>query len=264
MSDTSVHFPALGMTRPPDPGASTASYASRVKTNIKWDSRLKRNVLEIILDNEKSEYEEIHEDLIEKLFRTIGIETKSQLEGFYRKNNTIYAWLVKGIDLDRFCRSESIRINKNLRTKFIRPSGKKEVTVRISGLDFNTPDSFVMEYLSKFGKVVSDSVIYDKYRERPFAGKCNGDRKYSVDFTSSNVNMGSFHIIDGVRVKVFFYGNRKTCARCHQTENLCKGNAIAAVCEANNGPKVTLIDHMKKLWDTIAFVPVNFELKILT
>ena len=257
MSDTGQ---SPDMTRPPDQQFS-GSYADKVKTNIKWDNRLKRNVLEIILDSDKSEYTELSDDLIEKLFRTIGINTKNQVEGFYRKNNTIFAWLSAGIDLDRFCRSESIQISSSVRTKFIRPSGKKEVTVRVCGLDFNTPDSFVMEYLNKFGKVVTDSVIYDKHKEGPFAEKFNGDRRYSVDFTCSNINMGSFHLIDGARVKIFFNGNRKTCARCHQTEDLCKGSAIAAVCEANNGPRISLLDHMKNLWKTVNFTPANFELK---
>jgi hypothetical protein len=50
-------------------------------------------------------------------------------------------------------------------TGIIRPSGKKDVTVSIVGLDFNTPDTFVFEYLNKFGVVVNQSVIYSRGRE---------------------------------------------------------------------------------------------------
>ena len=74
MSD-SRHFPTL--VRPPDQITNTStagSYADHVKTNIKWDQRLKRNVLEIILDNDKSEYADIPDDVTENLFRSIGIE----------------------------------------------------------------------------------------------------------------------------------------------------------------------------------------------
>ena len=35
----------------------------------------------------------------------------------------------------------------------------------VCGLDFNTPDTFVMSYLSKFGTVVNQKVIYDRYKE---------------------------------------------------------------------------------------------------
>ena len=80
--------------------------------------------------------------------------------------------------------------------------------VTISGLDFNTPDTFIMEYLSKFGTVVTTSVIYHRYKEGPFKRKYNGDRKYQVDFTKSSVSMGTFHIIDGSRFRVFYPGNK--------------------------------------------------------
>ena len=39
------------LIRPPDPGLSSRTYAESLKTNIKWDSRLKRNVLEIAMEN---------------------------------------------------------------------------------------------------------------------------------------------------------------------------------------------------------------------
>ena len=260
-------FPPLGggVTRPPDTGTTAGiplSYADKLKTNIKWDNRFKRNVLEIILDNDNKKFVNIPDNVIDRLFKTLGIDIKSQVEGFFRKNNIIYAWLANGIDLERFCRSESIKIAKGIRTKFIRPSGKRDVTVKVSGLDFNTPDSFVIEYLGMFGKVVKDSVIYDKYREGPFAGKYNGDRKFSVEFNQKGTNMGTFHIIDGVRVKIFYNGNRKTCARCHQTADVCEGDAIASECETNGGKRVPLVEHMKKLWECIDFQPLSFELNM--
>ena len=250
------------LLRPPDPksDSSAPTYAESLKTNIKWDSRLKRNVLEIFVESDSNVFVDIPASEIDKLFKTIGIDVRSQVEGYFRRGSKIFAWLANGIDLDRFCRSEAIRINKNVKTRFIRPAGKKEVSVKVSGLDFNTPDSYVLEYLQKFGKVVSDSVIYDKYKEGPFSGKFNGDRKYSIDFTSSNINMGTFHIIDGARVKIFYIGNKKTCARCHLTADQCPGEAQAAQCEDVGGARISLLDHMKRLWELVDFRPVDFEL----
>ena len=40
-------------------------------------------------------------------------------------------------------------------TSSIRPAGKTSVRVNILGLDFNTPNSFVLEYLGKFGTILS-------------------------------------------------------------------------------------------------------------
>ena len=193
-------------------------------------------------------------------FKTLGINIEKDLEGYFQKTRSIKVWLANGINLDKFCRNESIRVNSSVKTGFIRPAGKKEVTVSISGLEFNTPDTFVMSYLAKFGTVVTTSVIYDRYKEGPFKGKYNGERKYQVDFTKSSISMGTYHIMDGERVRVHYPGNKKTCGRCHQTAELCKGGAVAKDCEENDGIKVSLYDHMRKVWENIGFQPTEFQL----
>ena len=71
--------------------------------------------------------------------------------------------------------------------------------------------------------------------------------------------MGTFHIIDGCRVRVYYPGNRKTCARCHQTADICKGDAVAKDCEANGGSRVDINDHMQTLWEKVGFSPVELS-----
>ena len=56
----------------------------------------------------------------------------------------------------------------NLMTGSIRPAGKKDVTMTIVGLDFNTPDSFIFDCLNKFGVVVNQPVLYSKYDTGPW------------------------------------------------------------------------------------------------
>ena len=73
--------------------------------------------------------------------------------------------------------------------------------------------------------------------------------------------MGTFHIIDGSRVKIYYPGNKKTCGRCHQTADICKGEAIARDCESNGGLRIDINDHMKKLWHSVGFEPFDFDLK---
>ena len=145
-------------------------------------------------------------------------------------------------------------------TGMIRPAGKRDVTVSITGLDFNTPDTFVVEYLNKFGIVLSNAVVYAKFDTGPFKGKYNGERKYQVDFTKSSKQMGTFHLIDGNKVRVFYRGNRKTCGRCHKLASDCLGEAVAKNCAAAGGDRVFLSDHMKRLWDEIGFIPTSFAL----
>ena len=142
-------------------------------------------------------------------------------------------------------------------TGTIRPAGKTDVTVKIEGLDFNTPDNLVREYLSKFGTVKSD-VIYGKYDTGPFKGKYNGERKFQFHFTGRQ--MGTFHLIDQNKVKVFFRGNKKTCGRCHKQAQDCPGEAIARNCALAGGDRVFLTTHMKQLWEEIGFTPTTFEL----
>ena len=45
----------------------------------------------------------------------------------------------------------------------IRPAGRNDVTVTAVGLDFNTPDAIVRDYLNKFGSVIGDTTVYSKF-----------------------------------------------------------------------------------------------------
>ena len=71
----------------------------------------------------------------------------------------------QGVNLERFCKDEVIQVSKGIRTSFIKPPGKREVIVSIKGIKYNTPDGVILEYLSKFGDIVSNEVIYER---RPF------------------------------------------------------------------------------------------------
>ena len=236
------------------------SYADRLKTNIKYDQRLQQNILEIILEIQSSDVEsELQEDDIKQLFETIGIDTVTELVGYQVKFEKISVWLKPNVKLDKFCKEERIRVSPGITTSFIKPAGRNDVTVTVAGLNFNTPDTFVIEYIKNFGRVIGNSVIYSKYTEGPFKDKFNGERKYQVDFSENKSPMGTYHIIDGERVKVYYRGNRKTCARCHQFSEKCPGGGSAKECEESGGSKVMLVSHMKKLWESLKFVPNSFE-----
>ena len=244
---------------PPEP---QETYADRLKTNVRWDQRLKRNVLEITLeksDKNSDSWVDLDPESTARLLMVLGIDIKSQVQGCQVKQRVLSVWMVDGISLDRFCKEESIKVNKDIRTGMIRPAGKTDVTVTISGLDFNTPDAFVFEYLSKFGRIVKNEVIYSKYTYGPLKGKYNGDRKFQVDFTKSGLAMGTYHIIDSCRVRIFYRGNKKTCARCHEFADKCPGAGIAKDCEEKKGQRMTLVNHMMRVWKFIDFKPNSFE-----
>ena len=241
-------------------------YSDRLKTNIRYDQKLKRNVLEISLEKTSNDVENIDvsdEDLA-RVFKTLGIDIVTQIQGtqvhYKGKYSIISVWMAPGVKLDRFCKDVSIKVSPGVMTGMIRPAGKKDVTLSIDGLDFNTPDRFVIDYLNKFGVVLSNTVLYTKHEAGPLKGKFNGGRKFQVDFTKSSRQMGTFHIIDGCKVRIFYRGNKKTCGRCHKVATLCPGEAVAKNCAAGGGARIFLSDHMKQLWQEVGFVPVNFEL----
>ena len=248
---------------PPDPGVM--SYADRAKLNVRFDQRLRRNVLEIEVEKDKEDDEIIlTEDTIAKLLNKIKLNIYSHVEGyqvsFGRKKAKIAVLCKQGLDLEQFCIRESLEVEKGVKTNFIRPAGRKDVAVTVTGLDFNTPDSLVQEYITKFGgKLITNDVIYGKYGEGPFKGKINGVRKYQVDFSEAKLQMGTFHILDGQKVKVFYRGNG-TCGWCQADSIKCPGGAKAKACKEVGTKQVHLGEHMKELWSKIDFNPQAFEI----
>ena len=240
------------------------SYSDKLKTNIRYDQRLKRNILEITLEKTDSDASiDIDGEDVARVAKTLGIDVASQTQGyqiqFKGKFSVISMWMVQGLSLDKFCKDVNIRITDNVITGAIRPAGKQDVTVSIVGLDFNTPDTFVFDYLNKFGVVVNESVLYSKFESGPWKGKYSGERKYQVDFSQSDTNMGTYHLIDGCKVRVYYRGNKKTCGRCHKTAQNCPGQALAKDCGDNGGDRIPLSEHMKLLWDKIGFKPTTFS-----
>ena len=140
------------MSQPHDPGGGQhggvregnqhPSYADRLKTNIKYDQRLKRNILEIVIEKSDKNAEIVLEpDTVARIFRSIGLDINTQVEGYqiqFGRVCIIQVWVEKSVHLDRFCKMENIVVGKGIMTGNIRPAGRKDVLVTVSGLDFNT------------------------------------------------------------------------------------------------------------------------------
>ena len=247
------------MTSPPP---AKPSYSDRLKVNINKSERLRRKVLEINLESDDGSVIKIDNDTLAKLIAKLGIDTKTDVEGFQNSQKKMFVWLKESCNIDRYCKDVSIKVTDNIKTGLIKPMDRTEVTVTIKGLNYNTPDTLVIEYLSKHGKVCNSDVIYELEKDGMLKGLRNGNRKYLVDF-SNGINMGSFHLFDGAYITVTYSGQRKTCGRCRMTAKDCLGDAFAKTCEQNNGLKVKLADHMKEHWKKIGFVPTNFRREAL-
>ena len=242
--------------------SGSSSYVDKLKVNVNRFERLTRNVLEINLEKDSSvTFINLEAETVAKVLSNLGVDIKTQVEAVQTcpgNSKKIFVWLKPAVNIANFCKEESLRVSSGVRTGLIKPMDRTEVTVLIKGLNLNTPDSLILNYLNLHGKVVSGKVIYDVERSGPLKGLKNGDRKYLVDFTNG-VNMSSYHLIDGVKVQVFYPGQRKTCGRCHQTGIKCPGKGFARDC---NAERVKLSDYMKDHWKAIKFEPTNFVLAV--
>ena len=79
-----------------------------------------------------------------------------------------------------------------------------------------------------------------------------------MDFTESKLEMGTFHILDGSKVKIFYRGNKSTCGWCHADSSKCPGGAKAKTCKEKGTAQVQLVDHMTTLWSLVGFDPQSF------
>ena len=222
-----------------------------------------KNLLEIRLD--RSDFNvsfNLNQAELDHLLTRLGIDS-SHFVGVSccpEGKGVVYVTLHPSVNIQRFLsKSECFELKLGIRTGIIRPAGKKEQAVTISGLHPNTKDQAVVKYLSAHGKVSStDRVIHHIYPgavgSSLCAGKLNGNRTYMVEVTKP---MGSYHIIDGEKVSVRYRGQDKTCAKCHKTESVCPGRAMARDCTSD---RVMLSCHMKEHWEKVGYRPDNVDL----
>ena len=89
--------------------SSKMSYSDRLKTNVKYDHRLKRNVLEISLEKTGTEGDlsDVDQTAIARVFKTLGIDIERQVEGYqihYKGNFSIVSvWMVARILISKLC-----------------------------------------------------------------------------------------------------------------------------------------------------------------
>ena len=259
---------AAGM---PGGGQDTGGVGGR-KNNASWaqiigstlPTRLNKNVLEIVLDKDSKGGFSVSDHDCCRVMKKLGIDPLpgGQVEAVQICPNgrgVILITLKEGVNLERFCRYDVLEVTSSgIRAVNVKPVGKREVVVTVRGLHPNTMDQVVIEYLGKFGKVVTSKVVYATYGDGPLRGLKNGDRSFKVEL-QPGCNIGSYHILDGTKVTLRFPGQKQTCARCHEVSTYCPGGGIAKKCEAAGGNKVELGDHILNLWKKIGYSPGDLE-----
>ena len=78
----------------------------------------------------------------------------------------IYITLKKQVEMARFCKYEVLEVTPSgIRAVLVKPAGKREVVISAKGIHPNTGDEVVLDYLRKFGKVVTNKVVYGVFTE---------------------------------------------------------------------------------------------------
>ena len=168
--------------------------------------------------------------------------------------------LKKEVQIDRFCCHDVFEVTQSgIRAVHVKPAGKREVVVTFKGIHPNTRDDGVVDYLSKYGKVVANKVIYGVFGEGPLRGIRNGDRSYKVEIKPT-INIGTYHVLDGQKVTARYPGQQQTCARCFGTPFTCPGKGMARKCELESGPRVEFSQYIQDLWHKIGYSPEHVEL----
>ena len=172
----------------------------------------------------------------------------------------IWITLKDAVRVENFCRYDVFELTATgIRSIMVKPAGKKGVVVTVKGIHPNTRDSMVLDYLSKFAKIVSTKAVHGIFSSGPLKGMRNGDRSYKAEIKPGE-NMGSNHVIEGQKVALRHPGQQQTFGRCHQTSQKCVGKGIAKKSQAKGGERVEFTDYILGLWKDIGYSPQNVDL----
>ena len=225
----------------------------------------KKNILEVILEkDDRGPFIVSHSDRA-RMIQKIGLDMRpgihvETIQICPNGRGIVLITLRKEVAIENYCRYDIFEVtNTGIRAVNIKPAGKREVVVNIKNIHPNTMDEGVVDYLNKFGNVLTKKVVYGVFTEGPLKGFRNGDRSFKMEI-KPNVNIGTYHVLDGQKVNVKYPGQLQTCARCHQTARTCKGRGMARVCEEEQGVKVEFTDFIKNLWNEIGYSPANVEM----
>ena len=189
----------------PIPTSMKKSWSSVLSGNL--PKMNDNNVLEIVLEKEFRGSFSVTEAECMNIFKKLGLDPRPgvQVEGVQicpQGRGVIFITLKKEVDIATFCRYDVFEITRSgIRSVLVKPAGKREVVVSIRGIHPNTRDDVVIDYLGRFGKVITSRVIYGVYSEGPFRGMRNGDRSYKME-VRPGTNLGSYHVIDGQKITV--------------------------------------------------------------
>ena len=241
-------------------GGGRKSWAELLGSSL--PSSQNKNILEVCLDKDERGAFVVSDTDCARMMRKLGLDPHPgiHVEGVQICPNgrgVILLTLKENVQAENFCRHDIFEVTQSgIRSTLVKPAGKREVVVNMKGIHPNTMDNVVLDYLSKFGRVVTTKVVYGVFSEGPLKGMKNGDRAYKLEVKPGE-NIGSYHTIDCQKVSLRYAGQQQTCGRCHETPQKCRGRGLAKKCEAEGGTRIEFTDYILGLWKRIGYTPAG-------
>ena len=184
-------------------------------------------------------------ELCDLLLGKLGINKANELIGIQPRLDhgdvIVETWIKDHVQPEKFSSDLQFTLAAGFTVMGTHPVHTREVPVVVMGLPLDVEDIEVRQYFAKFGGKPSENPPqYLNYPDGPVKGYRNGERRYRVDFSGQHIQMGSFHFIKRVKVKITYGGNIATCGWCHESVSGCPGNVIASKCHEKGGQEVPL------------------------
>ena len=191
-------------------GEGGGTWAQRFGSSL--PQSLNKNILEVVLEKDAKGAFLVSENDCAVFMGKLGLDLRPgvHVEGVQLCPNgrgVILITLKDGVKVDSFCRYDVMQVTESgIRSSLIKQAGKREVVITVKGIHPNTKDSVVLDYLGKFGKIVTTKVVHGIFTDGPLKNMKNGDRAYKVEIKAGE-NMGSYHVIDGHKVSLRYAGH---------------------------------------------------------
>ena len=250
-----------GVVEPPD--KLKKSWADILGSSLppSWN----KNIIEVFLEKDERGPFFVNGGDCAKLLGKIGLNLPSHVEAVQICPNgrgANFITLKDSVSVDRFICHDIIEVNRSIRAVNVKAAGKRDIVVHLKGLHPNTKDQGVVDYLSKFGKMLSTKVIHCTFSDGPLKGLKNGDRSFKMEL-KPGVNIPTYHVLFGQKVILRYAGQKQTCARCYKSALSCMGGGVAKKCEAAGGQKVEFSDYVQNMWGDIGYSPQEIEVASL-
>ena len=152
--------------------------------------------------------------------------------------------------MDNLLKNTPIQLKGGWHITGFRLSGSNIRNVTLVGLDIDTNYREIEDYFQRFGAVIiQKQEKYCTYSTSKWKGKMNGDRTVLMNLEGTTVPLGTYHLIDGVRVCIHYRGCVPTCGRCLSTPEYCPGRGYSKNFNEVGGQKVDIKEHVNWLAD---------------